>query len=349
MAILSTNWPKIKNYQVLELIHDSDRTLVYPTREVNDGQSVVIKLMRNEYPSFQELVQLRNQYAIMLYIADANAKNLEIEGIVRLYTLEPLRERDIDRSFDFASILKAPQALAEIVRRDELLRRLTQIILQNKDSGIGIALDNMDKLFQPPVQIDSALNRRYEETGLGLALVKQLVELHGGQAIATGEPDIGSSFMVDLPQNAPNPSPSLLAMPTIIEEERETQLDTAPSILLVEDDLANITTLSSYLELKGYRLALAENGQEAIELARSLRPDLILMDIQMPVMDGLEAIKQIRQEMKEIPIFALTALVMKGDRERCLEVGADEYLSKPLKLKMLNALIQKYLSKMRES
>ena len=104
-------------------------------------------------------------------------------------------------------------------------------------------------------------------------------------------------------------------------------------------------TISTYLEAKGYHLALAENGEDAIELVKTLHPQVILMDIQMPVMDGLEATKYIRQQLKitDIPIITLTALAMKGDEERCLEAGANHYLSKPVKLKQLDNLLQQYL------
>lgn len=116
----------------------------------------------------------------------------------------------------------------------------------------------------------------------------------------------------------------------------------APLVLLAEDESANVETFSSYLEAKGYRLLLARNGQEAIALACSEQPDVILMDIQMPGIDGLEAIQQIRQQetLRQVPIIALTALTMDGDRERCLEAGANEYLGKPVKLKQLDTLIQ---------
>ena len=102
---------------------------------------------------------------------------------------------------------------------------------------------------------------------------------------------------------------------------------------------------SSYLEAKGYRILLATDGQQAIALAKIHHPDLILMDIQMPVMDGIEAIKLIRLDpnLADIPIIALTALAMEGDRDRCLEAGANEYLSKPIKLKMLADTIQNIL------
>ena len=119
----------------------------------------------------------------------------------------------------------------------------------------------------------------------------------------------------------------------------------SPLILLAEDNEANIMTISSYLEAKAYRVIIAKNGVEAIAIAKAEHPDLILMDIQMPVMDGLEAIAQIRLDpsLIEIPIVALTALAMEGDRDRCLAAGANEYISKPIRLKQLDLLMQKLL------
>ncbi|MCE2977273.1 MAG: response regulator [Pseudanabaena sp. CoA8_M7] len=118
-----------------------------------------------------------------------------------------------------------------------------------------------------------------------------------------------------------------------------------PLILLAEDNEANIITISAYLQAKGYRLIIAKDGQEAVDLILSASPDLVLMDIQMPSMDGIEAIKLIRNKnnLTDLPIIALTALAMAGDREKCLEAGATDYMSKPIKLKQLAATIQQYL------
>jgi CheY-like chemotaxis protein len=117
-----------------------------------------------------------------------------------------------------------------------------------------------------------------------------------------------------------------------------------PLVLLVEDNESNTQTIASYLGAKGYRMLLAQNGYEAIQLNQEHRPNIILMDIQMPEMDGLEAIQHIRQgSHREVPILALTALAMAGDRTRCLAAGANDYLSKPVKLKELNLTIQQWL------
>jgi signal transduction histidine kinase/CheY-like chemotaxis protein len=217
------------------------------------------------------------------------------------------------------------------------------------DTGIGITAENIQKLFQPFIQIDSALNRKYTGTGLGLALVKRLVELHGGTVELTSEVGVGSCFAINLPCNIGSTAievqtkSDLSGQPQIGQSQTEELI--SPLILLAEDNEANIATFSSYLKARGYRILLAIDGQQAIDLAKLHHPDLILMDIQMPVIDGIEAIKQIRlnPDLVDIPIIALTALAMTGDHEKCLEAGANDYIAKPVRLRNLSNTIQELL------
>lgn len=218
------------------------------------------------------------------------------------------------------------------------------------DTGIGIRPEEVKKLFQPFIQIDSALNRQYTGTGLGLALVKRLTEMHGGQVELTSQVGAGSCFTLQLPVLAvacPNSPAADLGEP--VEPVDSLEPATAPTILLAEDNEASINTTTAYLTAKGYSLILAKNGVEAVDLARTCPPDLILMDIQMPQLDGLGAIHQIRHipELVHVPIVALTALAMPEDRDRCLAAGADEYVSKPIRLKQLSQLIQQLLAQTR--
>ena len=182
---------------------------------------------------------------------------------------------------------------------------------------------------------------------MGLALVKRIVELHGGQVALSSAVGVGSCFTIDLPCTTAAPSsPAGETQPETSIESSQPEIKASPLILLAEDNEANISTVSSYLKAKGYRILLAKNGQEAIALAQSQHPDVILMDIQMPGMDGLEAMQQIRRDpnLVDLPIIALTALAMTGDRDRCLAAGANDYISKPVKLKQLAATIQQLLA-----
>ncbi|MDJ0516897.1 MAG: response regulator, partial [Trichodesmium sp. MO_231.B1] len=214
------------------------------------------------------------------------------------------------------------------------------------DNGIGIAPENFNKLFQPFVQIDSSLNRHYHGTGLGLSLVKRIVDHHGGQVGVSSEVGVGSCFTVDLPcTNTIHLYSQLESHSEANIKSTQPQQEAAPLILLAEDNEVNITIISSYLKAKGYRIILAKNGDEAIAQAESKNPDLILMDISMPKKNGLEAMEHIRRNphLADVPIVALTALAMESDRERCLAAGANDYLSKPVKLKQLVTMIQELL------
>jgi PAS domain S-box-containing protein len=219
------------------------------------------------------------------------------------------------------------------------------------DTGIGIAAENFQKLFQPFTQIDSGLNRQYAGAGLGLTLVQRILELHGGQISLTSELGKGSCFSIVIPRGTAKDLSVISTQPvtpkllwTAPLSGRST-VRPAPLILLAEDQEDNISSISSYLHAKGYPLILAKNGREAIDLTRINYPDLILMDIQMPGVDGIQATQEIRRDLSvaQIPIVALTALAMLGDRERCLAAGATEYLSKPFKMKDLILVMQKLL------
>ncbi|TVQ17418.1 MAG: PAS domain S-box protein [Leptolyngbya sp. DLM2.Bin15] len=363
-----------------------------------------------------------------------------------------------------------------------------EVVFSIRDTGIGIAESDRNKLFQPFVQIDSALNRQHAGTGLGLSLVKRLAELHGGHISVESSLGQGSCFSVHIPSiigcpiptvtakenlssaavcptaavpipNVPSvlivedaddvadqikryltelgiPStvcshgenaiaqatqlmPSLIILDLLLPEisgwEILTQLKhnpvTAPIpviiasvvdeqgqgltlgaedylvkpitrvhlhaairrlqpsllsdqglsdrlsptiitpnhhpdavILVAEDNPANIETIADYLTLKGYHLIYAHNGYEAVNLAQVQTPDLILMDIQMPGLSGLDAIHRIRATVSPtLPIIAMTALAMPGDRDRCLLAGANDYLTKPIRLKLMLEAIQQLL------
>lgn len=219
-----------------------------------------------------------------------------------------------------------------------------------RDTGIGIAPDDLKKLFQPFVQLDSRLNRQYEGTGLGLMLVKKLIEMHNGAIEVESEVNSGSCFTAIFPWTEKTETKECESPVTDRGEEKAGEVSAVPkgknSILLAEDNEGNITLLKDYLEYKGYQVSIARNGNEALFQANKLAPDLILMDIQMPQMDGLEATRRLRATpgFAAVPIVMLTAFAMPDDHKRCLEAGADDYLSKPVNLKLLVQIVEKFTS-----
>ena len=206
----------------------------------------------------------------------------------------------------------------------------------------------MDRLFDPFVQLDSKLARQYSGTGLGLALVDRMVQMHGGEISVESELGQGSRFIVSFPWSEPAKTTETVEQATV-DTPSESAVLSIPAvkvrsamILLAEDEEATAKLVTDYLQVSGYLVIVAENGIEALEQTKEEKPDVILMDIQMPEMDGLEAITRLREdtEMSTIPIIALTALAMPGDRQRCLEAGAEYFFDKAAEFEQVAQVIK---------
>jgi len=219
-----------------------------------------------------------------------------------------------------------------------------------QDTGIGIAPEDLPKLFHPFVQLDGGLSRQYEGTGLGLALVKKMVELHDGRVEVRSEPGRGSRFTVVLPWSA---GMQALNDRDLVESSVEpyavaplVPLRIRGKILLAEDHETNVLVTRDYLENRGYQVFIARSGREVLSKVEEFIPDIILMDIQMPDLNGIDTTRRLRTDPRfaTLPIIALTAFAMLGDRERCLEAGMNEYVSKPFKLKELERMMERFLN-----
>jgi signal transduction histidine kinase len=221
------------------------------------------------------------------------------------------------------------------------------------DTGIGITPADAVRLFQPFVQVDSSLSRPYEGAGLGLMLVRRMAEMHGGSVTleSDGVPGKGSRLTVALPwQPVIRPSLADPAHAVVLGAKAPLRAtaegEAAPLVLVADDNATNLMILADFLRSRACQVVTAENGLEAVEQARARHPQLIVMDVQMPGLDGLDAIRRVRADpdLARTPIIALTALAMVGDEERCLEAGANDYLSKPLHLAELAAKIGYWLA-----
>jgi PAS domain S-box-containing protein len=225
-----------------------------------------------------------------------------------------------------------------------------EILISVRDTGIGIPKDHFEMLFKPFSQGDMSSKRRYGGTGLGLAISRKLVDLMGGRIWAESEPERGSTFHFTIPacatiERSGDDHP--------LATQREPSIEASPEkkfrILLAEDNPVNQKVALKMLLKLGFSADAVTNGSEVLEALEREHYDVVLMDIQMPEMDGFETAQRIRQRWPEKPrIIAVTAYALEGDRERCLAAGMDDYLRKPVKLDELWSAIEHCLKPMRQ-
>lgn len=216
-----------------------------------------------------------------------------------------------------------------------------ELCFEVQDTGIGMPAERLDEMFTPFQQMDDSITRRYGGTGLGLAICSQLAGLLGGQIIARSEPNMGSLFGIRL---------RLEIVPEAMGDEEQDICSSSSSslpgkrILLVDDDPLNRDVAREHLTSLGLDVVMATNGAEALRCLGSQESiHLVLLDVQMPVMDGLETVQRLRPNHPDLPVIALTASNMHGDRERCLAVGMSDFLAKPVDPRHLEAMLERWL------
>lgn len=207
------------------------------------------------------------------------------------------------------------------------------------DTGIGIDPKQLNEIFEPFAQIDSFMTRRHEGTGLGLAISRRIIDMMGGEIYAESDGKSGSSFTftIRLKKTVSAPNQEIyMHKPPIAREA---------NILLAEDNHINQLVLTKTLEKMGHKVTTVSNGIDAVQATRKEMFDLILMDLHMPIMNGFDAMKMIKEELMECspPIIAVTANALKGDREKCLTEGMDEYISKPVKREVVQKLLNQFV------
>ncbi len=214
------------------------------------------------------------------------------------------------------------------------------------DTGIGIPQTAQETLFNAFTQADGSTTRKYGGTGLGLAIVSQLVDLMGGSLGVDSVEGEGSVFWVTVNLQCAKKAPEMAG--EIAKKNKALQLEA--KILLVEDNPINQMVAQKMLEKVGLKPTLANNGVEALKQLNERSFDLVLMDCQMPEMDGFDATREIRKldimalNQRPLPIVAMTANVMSGDRERCIDVGMDDYIGKPVQRDQLTSVLKKWLA-----
>lgn len=231
---------------------------------------------------------------------------------------------------------------------------LAQMSFRVIDTGIGIPEDCHATIFEPFVQADGSRTRCHGGSGLGLAVSMKLTQLLSGELTVSSEPGKGSTFTLTVPCTILDASPcrrpeAPVNIPATTPTPDLPPLEGTPRIMVVDDNVVNQKLMLNILQRRGFEVVIAGNGAEAVSLADSVQLDVILMDCQMPVLDGYDAARKLREQKRTsrsgtpIPIIALTANSMPEDRERCREAGMDGFLAKPLNVRQLFSELDQHL------
>jgi len=334
--------------EYLETVESSTKSLLTVINDILDFSKIEAGRMELEQVPFS-LSECVEDAAKTLY-STALQRGLDLRCDLQLGNLDqvigdPARLRQVLLNL-IGNALKFTHQGSVSVRAEAKFAADATVVVRFRvqDTGIGIPREQLPYIFEPFRQAEGSTTRKYGGTGLGLAISAQLVEMMGGRVWVESEQGRGSTFHFTAAFKAHR-------LRTNNANKHSASADATPplSILVAEDDLVSQDLILTILNQAGHKVTLARNGLEVLTLLRVKAVDLILMDIQMPEMDGLETTSEIRRRERageQTPIIALTAHAMRGDRERCLEAGMNGYLSKPVEADCLLNMLAGFAHKL---
>jgi PAS domain S-box-containing protein len=351
---LDTTSPELQK-EYLTLARDSANHLLQIINEILDFSKIEAKALELELLEVSPAQLIRHTARSLEQLASAKGIELRVEtahDVPDLLWMDPVRMRQvltnlIGNAIKFTShgSVTVKTELMTVADAKTLLLRISII-----DTGMGFEPERTEALFSPFTQADGSVTRSFGGTGLGLAITRSLLQLMGGFIQAEGRPGQGATFVATLPvQRVLMPTVAAVVPPNDSPLVRAHEAPAVPlSVLLVEDHVINRKLAEIMLQRLGYRCTLAEDGQQALDRLAQERFDVVLMDVMMPFMDGLSALRQLRaleaQGRARTPVLMVTAHAMTGDRERFIASGADGYVSKPMSQAALQKEIERVLN-----
>ncbi|MCF8364161.1 MAG: response regulator [Bacteroidales bacterium] len=339
-----------KQAEYVRIVRSSANSLLNLINDILDFSKLEAGKIELEKLDFDLYEHIQDTVKSMIFKADE--KGLQLNYVIasdvpRALSGDPTRLRQVLLNL-ISNALKFTEKGGVTVKTTLLEKRDKESIVKFEviDTGIGINEEGMQRLFKSFSQVDASTTRNYGGTGLGLVISKSLSEMMGGRISVESRLNVGSNFWFTVKMG--NSDIKQVERMSIVETETEDHSMKKLNILLAEDNLVNQKVASLHLEKLGHTVKLANNGISAFEAYKSGDFDLIFMDVQMPEADGYEATGLIRNHEKQnniaqrIPIIAMTANAMKGDKEKCINAGMDDYISKPFTAKALKETLSKY-------
>ncbi len=361
--ILLGNMQGEENREAAEIIQRNGEYLLDVINDILDLSKIEAGRMQMELMASSPVQLVDDVVALMRVRAESKGLPLcvEFQGpIPQTIQTDPTRLRQILINL-VGNAIKFTE-IGEVrlrVRLDAAAEGGPRLVLDVLDTGIGMTPQQMQKLFQPFTQADSSTTRQYGGTGLGLTISRRLAKMLGGDITATSTPRRGSGFRVSVATGSlaavPLVRPGQAARPLTLTEAAKPKTDLNCRVLLAEDGPDNQRLIAFLLRKAGADVTIVDNGQKAMEYALATYPgwgrrkddpsepfEVVLMDMQMPVMDGYEATRRLRDAGYDRPVIALTAHAMEHDRAKCLDAGCDDYVAKPIDRHKLIELVHRY-------
>ncbi|MDH5717492.1 MAG: response regulator [Spirochaetia bacterium] len=339
---------KLSNFQkkITDIIKHSSKSLLFLINDILDFTKIEkekMELEKTEFNLDNLIVEL-----IETFQFEAARKELEIKYIPDLTVPEfligdPYRLSQILRNLISNGIkFTMKGGIFITVKLLETIDKKILLQFEIKDTGIGIPEDKVEKLFKSFTQLDESTTRKFGGTGLGLSISKELIALMGGSIKVDSKEKKGSIFtftsLFNITSYDKRKINEKYENKTSVNNEKKLKLDKKYKVLVVEDNSVNQVIIKQYLKKNNFRVKIANNGKEALTLLKNYEFDIVLLDCEMPVMDGFDTAKNIRKinsQIKNIPIIAVTASTEESEKQKCFDAGMDDFIQKPIDFELL--------------
>jgi len=333
-----------QQHEFVRDIHESGEHLLRLINGILDLSKIEAGKMEVHREKFEVAGAARDAVAMVRPQAALKELRLGVDtkDVAALVLLDPGMFRQILLNLLSNAVKFTPSGgeVRVVVRREE-----SDLILRVEDTGIGISAEDLKKVFDEFYQVDGSYSRTYSGTGLGLALVRKMIKMLDGDIEVDSAPGEGTRFKIRFPDAVLEEAPQRPKPKPAPADDRPVSNES--TILVVEDNAVNRKLARNVLRSRGYRVLEATTGEEALKMLERQRPDLVLMDLQLPGMDGLEVTRRIKRDpaISDLPVVALTAHVQEADERRALDAGCVGYITKPIRLAQFPKQVESYLER----